>query len=156
MKRIWQVIEREMRTQNLTAREMAGKLRMDPAQLSRLRGGRLRDLSSEALGHLLTRLHDSPEVRAELLAAYLSDKLGSRVVNARLARKVAGSLRVAEGAADSSGGDAPTIPDLCERAGLNSRVARALGTLAEEATGNRRLQELLVSLANYASSEIPD
>jgi hypothetical protein len=156
MKRIWQVIEREMRTQNLTAREMAGKLRMDPAQLSRLRGGRLRDLSSEALGRLLTRLHDSPEVRAELLAAYLSDKLGSRVVNARVARKVAGNLRVAEDAADAPGGDASAISDLCERAGLSPRVARALGSLAEEARGNRRLQDLLVSLANYARSEIPD
>jgi hypothetical protein len=150
MKRLWQVIEREMRAQGLTAREMAQKLRMDPAQLSRLRGGHLRDLSAETLGHFLSGFRDSPVAQTELLAAYLSDKLGGRV-STELARDVAAGLRVAEDAAR----DTPTVADLCEQAGLNARVARAFGILAEEAPRNRRLQDLLVSLANYARKEIP-
>lgn len=127
---------------------------MDPAQLSRLRGGHLRDLTAEALGHFLTGLHDSPATQTELLAAYLSDKLGGRV-STQLANEVAQGLRVAEDVADYAAGHAPTISELCERAGLNARVARAVGTLVEEAPGNRRLQELLVSLANYARKDIP-
>jgi len=154
MKRLWQVIEREMQAQGLTAREMAQKLRTDPAQLSRLRGGHLRDLSAEALGNFLSGLRDSPAAQTELLAAYLSDKLGGRVTT-QLAHEVADGLRVAEEAADYAAGNAPTIPELCERAGLNIRVARALGILADEAPGNRRLQDLLVSLANYVRKEIP-
>jgi len=154
MKRLWQVIEREMRAQGLTAREMAQKLRMDPAQLSRLRGGHLRDLSAETLGHFLSGFRDSPAAQTELLAAYLSDKLGGRV-RTELAHEVAAGLRLAEDAADYPAGPAPTMADLCEQAGLSARVARAFGILAEEAPGNRRLQDLLVSLANYARKEIP-
>ncbi len=143
-----------MNAQGLTAREMARKLRMDPAQLSRLRAGRLRDLTAETLGNFLAGFHDSPAAQTELLAAYLSDKLGGRV-STELAHDVAAGLRVAEDAARlrrrrSSHGGRP-----CEQAGLSARVARAFGILAEEAPGNRRLQDLLVSLANYARKEIP-
>jgi len=154
MKRLWQVIEREMQAQGLTAREMAQKLRTDPAQLSRLRGGHLRDLSAEALGNFLSGLRDSPAAQTELLTAYLSDKLGGRV-STQLANEVAGNLRIAEEAADYAAGQSLTIPELCERAGLNARVARAFGILADEAPGNRRLQDLLVSLANYVRKDIP-
>jgi transcriptional regulator with XRE-family HTH domain len=154
MKRLWQVIEREMQAQGLTAHQMAQKLRVDPAQLSRLRGGHLRDLSAEALGNILTGLRSSPAAQTELLAAYLSDKLGGRV-STQLASAVADGLRVAEEATDYAAGQSLTIPELCERAGLSARVARAFGILADEASGNRRLQDLLVSLANYARKEIP-
>jgi hypothetical protein len=154
MKRVWQVIDREMRREGLTAKQMALKLQMDPAHLSRLRSGRLRDLSAEILSNLVAGLRKSPELHSELLAAYLSDKLeGSRHFKLKAAKEAAADLQVRE-TANPYG---TSIPDTVAQAGvgtgLNRRVADALGTLAAQARTSRRLQALLISLADYSSEE---
>ena len=151
MKKLWQVIDREMRRESLTARQMAARIHMDPAHLSRLRTGHLRDLSAESLAQIIAGLGTTPAMQTELLTAYLSDKLdGSRLHMAEAAQKVTDGLTIAEDAAGYRTAAAPGVTQACERTGLNRRVAAALGHLADHAIGNRRLQMLLISLAEFA------
>lgn len=154
MKRVWQVIDREMRREGLTAKQMSLKLKMDPAHLSRLRTGQLRDLSAEMLGNLLAGLRKSSDLHAELLTAYLSDKLeGSPRSHMKLAREAGAGLRIAEPASPYGAGAATSVAEAAIGAGLNRRVAGALDTLAAQSRTNRRLQALLVSLADYSRKE---
>lgn len=153
MKRIWQVIEREMRTHRLTAREMAGKLNIDPSQLSRIRSGQTADLSADTLSHLLAGMRSLGSEQTELLAAYLADKLGGRI-SGRTSSEAAERMIMEE---------APALYGATEMAAtvtlpateLDLRVAAAIDALAAAAPRNRRLQELIISLAEYVRTEIP-
>ncbi len=154
MKRVWQLIDREMRDEGLTAKQMAHKLQMDPAHLSRLRTGQLRDLSAEVLGNLVAGVRKSRTLHSELLAAYLSDKLeGSRHIHPEAAKEAMAMLRIAEASSPYEADPLKTVTEACAAAGLNRRVAEALGTLVKQARRNRRLQALLISLADYSSEE---
>jgi transcriptional regulator with XRE-family HTH domain len=152
MKRIWQVIEREMQTHGLTAREMAGKLNIDPSQLSRIRSGQTADLSADTLSHLLAGMRSLGSDQIELLAAYLADKLGGRI-SGRTSSQAAERMMVAETPTLYDAGEiaSPDLPDT----ELDLRVAAAIDALAAAAPRNRRLQELIVSLAEYVRAEIP-
>jgi len=153
MKRIWQVIEREMQTHGLTAREMAGKLNIDPSQLSRIRSGQTADLSADTLSHLLAGMRSLGSDQTELLAAYLGDKLGGRI-SGRTSCDAAERMIMEEAPVPYGGGEM-AAPTILPEAELNLRVAAAIETLAAAAPRNRRLQELIVSLAEYTRTEIP-
>ncbi len=154
MKRVWQLINREMQRESLTAGQMAQKLQIDPAHLSRLRNGQVRDLSPETFGSLLSGLGTSPELQAELLVAYLSDKLeGNSRIRLQSVKDAVSGLQINE-AAGPYGTDFPAaVIEACAAAGLNRRMADALGTLALQARTNRRLQAILISLADYSREE---
>jgi transcriptional regulator with XRE-family HTH domain len=154
MKRLWKVIDRERRSEGLTAKEMARKLRMDPAHLSRLRTGQLRDLSPESLSYLLAGLRKSPDLHQEVLTAYLSDKLeGTRHVHRQSAKDAAVELLVRETPGAYGTETPPTVTETCVRAGLSRRVAEAIDELSAQALANKRLQALLISLADYGRKE---
>gem|GEM_PF-1639419 len=152
MKRIWQVIEREMRSHCLTAREMAGKLNIDPSQLSRIRSGQTADLSADTLAHLLAGMRSLGSEQTELLAAYLADKLGGRI-SARTSSEAAERMIMEE--APSPYGAGEMAMATLSTAELDLRVAAAIDALAAAAPRNRRLQELIISLAEYVRTEIP-
>jgi transcriptional regulator with XRE-family HTH domain len=156
MKRVWKLISREMKREGLTAKQMASRLRIDPAHLSRLRNGQLRDLSPETFGSLLAGFRKSPDLHSELLTAYLSDKLeGNGRIQLHFVRDAVSELQIGE-AAQPYGMDLPAaVTETCVGAGLNRRVAEALGALAIQARANRRLQALLISLAEFSREE-PD
>jgi hypothetical protein len=147
MKRTWRVIEQQMAATGSSARQMALRLRLDPSQLSRMRSGELRDLSGEVLGRLLTGLSDSEEVRAELLSAYLADKLSAPDVPEPLLRRAAQSFK-AEDVPPEYRSEAERL-DRHDPMILDPRLASALRSLGAAARSSRRLRTILLSLASY-------
>lgn len=149
MKHLWKFIERELQDRQWTARQLSDHLKLDPAQLSRLRNGATQDLSADFLSRLLQLAEGSPAKKTELLAAYLRDKLQSRVT-ADIASE--SSHRVRDDVSPYMPG-ATTLPGL---ASLPPRVRTALAELVTAAQDNRRLQKLLIGLAEYACADNPE
>lgn len=135
-----------MKNRDLSARQMAQNLHMDPSQLSRLRSGEIRDLSGAALGRLLSHLAETEQQQVEILNAYLSDKLAEASLHPDAIRSST-QYAIAERAA---GAQAEAEVDMSMVVtNVDKRLAAALHTLGAAAKKNRRLRTILLSLVNY-------
>lgn len=150
MKRVGRLIDSELRSQKITARQMAEKMRLDPALLSRIRSGQARDIGTRRL--LLMQKGISPDatVQARFLAAYLADKIEGNPLADRVAIGVADDGESPKRREAVGGKGSQSIEKYCEDRGLDRRTAAAIGLLIELIPTNRRLRNLVISLAGYA------
>lgn len=155
MKRVGRLIDIELRRQGITARQMAVKMKLDPALLSRIRSGESQDVEAKTLMFMQKGISSDGAVQAQLLLAYLGDKLEGNPIASRITFQLLGEVEAKpilymEGKEPIKPGTTMDIENGCEKFGLDSHAAKAVKSLVALMPTNRRLRNLVVSLAGYA------
>lgn len=147
-------VTKQIEVQGITAKDLAARMKMKPGQLSRLINKPHAGCNRSTLEKMLIGISKEKGVRAELLAAYLSDQ---RVGDSADLIEIAVRGRSGRVKEAGKGYGAISYQSLCDeatRADLDPQTTKAMIQIIRAAAESSRFQRSVRDLADIAQHDI--